>query len=472
MDAHPRPRNRHCACLAGGVGHIASPMERAEKDGRDPAATGILRRRLAAVGRFSLYALHRFNRDGCFAAAGALSYTTLLSLVPLGVIALGILSVFPNFASLRQQMLAFAFSNFVPAVGDQAAWWFQYFANSAAQATAIGILATAASGILVLVTIEDHLNQLWRVTVPRPWGQRVLAYWTLMTLGPLLVGSSLTLSTYFEIAARKAGFDPTALAQAASAWWHTAVQALPFGMELLACTLLYSLIPNCAVRWRDGLAGAAIAAIAIELLKIGFSIYIGSLSSYQTVYGTLATIPIFLLWMYVSWMAVLAGAVVAANLPTWRVDERLAHLDAGGVRLGFGLALVAALERAQRRGAVLTTAALAGELGAPAAAVDEQLQQLARTGLAAATQSGGWVLAWDLATARLHDLYRALGLPLAAGWLAQPLSPWQQQVAPAMARLVRAETAAMQVTLAELIAVAPAPAAATVRAVADDTVSE
>src|SRR5205085_1345053 len=104
---------------------------------------------------------------------------------------------------------------------------------------------------------------------------------------------------------------------------------VPFLLELIACALLCCVIPNCAVRWRDGLAGAAVAAIAIEILKIGFAIYIGSMSSYQTVYGALAAIPIFLLWMYVSWMAVLLGAVVAANLPTWRVDERLAHLSTG-----------------------------------------------------------------------------------------------------------------------------------------------
>src|SRR4030088_1807530 len=90
---------------------------------------GARRRRLAAVGTFSLYALHRFNRDGCFAASGALSYTTLVSLVPLGVIVLGILSVFPNFAPVRQELLGLIFRNFVPAISEQAAWWFEYLAG-------------------------------------------------------------------------------------------------------------------------------------------------------------------------------------------------------------------------------------------------------------------------------------------------------------------------------------------------------
>src|SRR6266568_2527725 len=429
---------------------------------------GVLQRKLAATVTFCRYALHRFSRDGCFAAAGALSYTTLVSLVPLGVIALGILSAFPNFATVRQELLELVFSNFVPQISEQAAWWFQYFAESAAQATAIGIVGIAATGVLLLATVEDQLNALWRVTTPRPWGQRVVAYWTLMTLGPLLVGMSLTLSTYLDTAARHAGLDPTALAQFASGWPHFLARIVPFVLELIACTLLYCVIPNCAVRWRDGMVGAAVAAILIELLKIGFAIYIGAMSSYQTVYGALAAIPIFLLWMYVSWMAVMLGAVVAANRPTWRVDERFVRISSGGVRLGFSLALIAALARAQRRGATCRIATLAAELGVATSVVDEHLQRLARAGFAAPTQDGAWVLGWSPESATLHDLYLALGLPLAGSWLA----PWQMQVAPAMERIVKAEAAAMRVTLAELLAEIRAPAAPRagampVRAVAD-----
>jgi membrane protein len=189
---------------------------------------GALRARLAAVATFSRYAVHRFSRDGCFAASGALSYTTLVSLVPLGVIALGILSAFPNFANVRQELLDLVFRNFIPTISEQAAWWFQYFAGSAGQATAIGIVGIAGTGVLLLATVEDQLNSLWRVTTPRPWGQRVLAYWTLITLGPLLVGMSLTLSTYLDTAARRAGFDPEAFYQLASGWPHLLARVIPF----------------------------------------------------------------------------------------------------------------------------------------------------------------------------------------------------------------------------------------------------
>ena len=182
---------------------------------------------MATAAAFAIYALRRFVADGCFAASGALSYTTLVSLVPLAVIALGSLSAFPIFAPVHEELLGLVFRNFVPSIGEQAAWWFRNFAESAAQTTAIGIAGIAATGILLLVTVEDQLNLIWRVTAPRPWVQRVLAYWTLITLGPLLIGVSLSLSTYFEIAARQVGLGHEAAALFASGWLHGLARAVP-----------------------------------------------------------------------------------------------------------------------------------------------------------------------------------------------------------------------------------------------------
>src|SRR5499427_8860947 len=204
---------------------------------------------LKTAGAFALYSLRRFGADGCFAAAGALSYTTLVSLVPLAVIALGSLSAFPIFAPVRDQLLGLVMENFVPSIGTQAAWWFRAFADSATQTTAIGAAGIAATSILLLVTVEDQLNLIWRVTAPRPWVQRILAYWTLITLGPLLIGISLSLSTYFEIAARRVGLGEEAVAWFASSWLHSLARAVPALLEFVALTMLYCVNPNCAVRW-------------------------------------------------------------------------------------------------------------------------------------------------------------------------------------------------------------------------------
>ena len=414
---------------------------------------------MATLATFATYSSRRFGADVCFAASGALSYTTLVSLVPLAVIAFGTLSAFPIFAKVHDQLLALAFQNLVPSIGEQAAWWFRTFAESAAQTTAIGVAGIAATGVLLLVTVEDQLNLIWRVTSPRPWVQRILAYWTLITLGPLLIGISLSLSTYFEIAARQVGIAEQAVAWFASSWLHGLARVVPALLEFIALTLLYCLIPNCAVRWRDGALGAAIATLAIEILKVGFSIYISASSFYQTVYGALAIIPIFLLWMYISWMAVLLGAVITAALPNWRIDERVGAIPSGGVRLGFSLALIASLARAQRTGEAKSTPELAEELGVATTVIDEHMQPLAEARFVAHTQEGRWVLAWSPETATLHDLYAALHLPLAGRWTEQVSAAWQQLVAPAMDRIVKAEAAAMQTTMASLIAetLEPAP---------------
>jgi membrane protein len=431
----------------------------ADEQARPIPHRGRLRQMAATFAAFAMYALRRFSADGCFAASGALSYTTLVSLVPLAIIAFGTLAVFPILSKVHDELVALVFRSLVPSIGEQAAWWFRAFTNSAAQTTAIGVAGIAATGILLLVTVEDQLNLIWRVTSPRPWVQRILAYWTLITLGPLLIGISLSLSTYFEIAARRVGLGEEAVAWFASSWLHSLARAVPALLEFVALTLLYCLIPNCAVRWRDGALGALIATIAIEILKIGFSIYIGASSFYQTVYGALAIIPIFLLWMYISWMAVLLGAVAAAALPNWRIDERMGALPSGGVRLGFSLALIASLARAQRHGHSRSTPALATELGVATTVIDEHMKPLAEAGFAAHTQDSRWVLAWAPEAATLHDLYEALHLPLAGRWIVQASAAWQRQVAPAMDRIVKAESAAMGVTIASLLAemLEPAP---------------
>ncbi len=436
-----------------------------EDEGPGGAGRGGVRRRAAAMAAFALYSLRRFSADGCFAASGALSYTTLVSLVPLAAIALGSLSAFPIFAKVHDQILALVFRNFVPSIGEQAAYWFSTFTNSAGQATAIGVIGIAGTGVLLLVTVEDQLNLIWRVTSARPWGQRVLAYWTLITLGPLLVGISLSLSTYFELAASRAGFGQQAAQWMASGWLHGLARTVPALLEFLALNLLYWLIPNCAVRWRDGAVGALIATLAIEILKVGFTLYIGAMSWYQTVYGTLAAIPIFLLWMYISWMAVLLGAVVAAALPHWRIDERLSKLSPGGIHLGLSLAVIAALARAQRHGRTVTTVALAVDLGVATTVIDEHVKPLVDAGFVAHTQGGNWVLAWSPEAATLGDLYQALHMPFAGAWIGGRIAaPWQRLVAPALERIAEAEAAAMQLSVAELIGEASAPPSAPRRA--------
>jgi membrane protein len=415
--------------------------------------------RLAALWGFAIYAVRRFVDDGCLTGAGALSYTTIVALVPLTAIAFAVLSAFPVFADTRDQLLIAIFRTFVPQVGTEVEGWFRYFAGNAARATTIGVLALAVTVIMLLATVEDQLHRIWRVTSPRPWVQRILAYWAILTLGPMLLGVSFSLPTYVDLAVRHTGLDATELSQSHGV--HDLLQLLPFLLEAAAFTLLYALIPNCSVRWREALAGALVAALLVELLKVGFAFYISYFSSYRAVYGAVAAIPIFLLWMYVVWSAVLFGAVVAAALPQWRIDRQAEVAPPGAHRLGLALALLAELGAQARQGGTLSVAALADRLGVATAPVDDDLSLLRNAGFVAEATGGGWVLSRALDGATLVDLYRALDLPLALSLTEEPAFRWQARIAPALARVASRECDALGVPLSEIVGagapVAPLP---------------
>ena len=407
---------------------------------------------------FIHYTIRRFVADGCLTGAGALSYTTLVALVPVMAIALAVLSAFPVFAEMRDQLLAAVFQSFVPEVGAEVEWWLRYFAGTSVQTTAIGIVALTVAVILLLATIEDQLHNIWHVESPRPWVQRILAYWAVLTLGPLLLAVSFSLPSYLDLIAARTGFSSEALGRAPTV--QTLLRMLPVALETATFTLVYGLIPNCAVRWREAAAGAVVAAALMEGLKAGFGLYLGHFSSYRAVYGALAAIPIFLLWMYLAWSVVLFGAVIAAALPQWRADERAQDATPSAHRLGLCLALLGELAAQMRQGGTLGTVLLAERLGVATAAVEDDLSLLRTAGMVAAAD-GGWVLARALDGVRLIDLYRALDLPLASALSEEGAYPWQARIATALQRIAAAESAALSLSLGELVGtgapVAPLP---------------
>jgi membrane protein len=272
-------------------------------------------------------------------------------------------------------------------------------------------------------------------------------------LGPILVGASFSLPSYVDLLAQRTGIGLHADELRQEAWFHDAAHVLPFVLETIAFTLVYQLIPNCSVRWREAFVGAVVVAALFEGLKVGFAAYVSHLSSYRAVYGALAAIPIFLLWMYVAWALVLFGAVVAASLPQWRVDEHsgAGTPDVAAQRLGLALALLAELAEQARQGGTLLTAALADRLGVATTAVDDDLTLLQRAGFVAATAEGGWVLARALDGANLLDLYRALRLPLAGTLGEIDVYPWAARIAGALQRIAAAETQALGLSLGDLL---------------------
>lgn len=255
----------------------------------------------------------RFIQDRCFIGASALSYSTLVSLIPLVAVAFVMFSAFPMFAASRDHVLAVVLRDFAPEISEDAAAWVAFAANNAAQTTAVGLVSLVATAILLLATIEDQMNLIFRVERPRDWSQRVVVYWTVLTMGPVLLGLGMSVSASLEDASGATGVAASGLAlvRAMMSGGTVVVRWLP---EAIMLGLLYGLMPRRRVHWHCAAVGAAVAAVVLEVLKLGYGTFVSQIASYNRVYGAVAGIPIFLLWTYIFWIDVLLGAEIAASL--------------------------------------------------------------------------------------------------------------------------------------------------------------
>ena len=253
----------------------------------------------------------RFEEDHGLQTASSLTFTLLLSLVPIITVALTLLSAFPVFHGMSNVIEDFIFDNMVPQSAELIEKYTAQFVDNAANLTAVGIAFLAVTSIMLLLTIDDAFNDIWRVRRARPMLQRVLIYWALITVGPLLIGGSLSLSSWL---------------MSASAGWTkdipyasvSLIKLSAIALTSIALALLYYAMPNRPVQVKDAVVGGVLAGLVFELTKQGFGFYITNFPTYKLVYGAFAAVPVFLMWLYISWLVVLLGAVVVAALPEWR----------------------------------------------------------------------------------------------------------------------------------------------------------
>jgi membrane protein len=258
--------------------------------------------------QFILSMERRFRKDDALMMAAALSYTSLLSFVPLLTIGLAILAAFPAFASVRIELQSELLRMLVPEVARQVRDVTESLIQNAGNLTAIGIIGLAVTAVLLLVTIEDALNRIFRVALPRTPMSRLLVYWTVVTLGPLLLAASLSVSDWlFPKLLMAADQEDWSMLSSLSTLFH-------FSMKLALFSLLYLAVPNRPVSPVSALCGGLLAALLIALIRRTFSIYVDDFHAYQSVWGALAALPILLFWMYLVWVAVLVGAVFTASL--------------------------------------------------------------------------------------------------------------------------------------------------------------
>jgi len=295
----------------------------------------------------------RLREDHLALTASSLTFTTLISLVPLVTVMLALFTAFPMFGRFQTALQQYFLQTLVPDnIARPVLQALTQFAGQANQMGSAGLILLGITALALMFTIDRTLNAIWRVPKPRPLAQRVLVYWAAMTLGPLVLGASLSFSSYAVSASR-------GLVRTLPFEWGLLLNLSEFGLLALSVACLFRFVPNTHVRWTHAWSGALFVALGFELAKRALGWYVKAVPGYSVVYGAFATVPIFLLWIYLSWLIVLLGAVVAAYAPS--LAMRVTRLpDRPGERFALALRLLRALSRARdsaERG--LSTEALA-----------------------------------------------------------------------------------------------------------------
>ena len=248
----------------------------------------------------------RLSHGHYFREASALSFSTVLALVPLLAVVFSALSLFPVFQIWSGAIQEFVYQNFVPQLGEQIRQYIEEFSANTGQLTLWGLIFLLVTALTLLATIEDAFNDIWKIEKGRSFGHRILVYWAMLTLGPILIALSLSLSSYMWSLTNFPGQEVVDSVKGSLLGY------LPFILELFAFVLFYYSVPNCEVRLKHAIIGGVVATLLFELAKFGFGKYLSHVTSYQLIYGALAILPVFLIWIYLSWLVVLIGAYITA----------------------------------------------------------------------------------------------------------------------------------------------------------------
>ena len=285
----------------------------------------------------------RFREDRLGLIASSLTFTTLISLVPLVTVMLALFSAFPMFANFQRALETYFLQTLVPEnIAKPVLRALTEFASNANSLGGVGLVLLLLAALALMLTIDRTLNGIWRVRTPRPIAQRVLVYWAAATLGPLLLGISLSLTSYAVSASRGlVGTPPGGV--------RLLLALIEFTLLASGLAGLFHYVPNTHVRWRHAVAGGVFAALGFEGAKKLLAWYLAQVPSYAMIYGAFAAVPILLIWVYFAWVIVLLGAVVAAYAPSLRM--RVARWpDGPGARLQLALAVLRELARARASG--------------------------------------------------------------------------------------------------------------------------
>jgi len=339
----------------------------------------------------------RFSQDRCAQIAASLTFTTLLSLVPLVTISLTLFSAFPMFSEVADTLKQFLGASMTPGTGDKlVSEYVTQFTDSASRLTAMGLVLLGVTAMMMMLTIDHALNTIWHVSRPRPLMQRILIYWLVLTLGPLLVGGSLMITSW--LVGISVGY-----AEQISGIKLVALKITPFLLTVPAFAFLFWVVPNRYVPIRHAFIGGMVTSLAFEAMNSFFALYIAHVPTYKLVYGAFASVPIFLLWVYLSWITMLLGALVASSLSHWRSSD---HQQPDPMsQLYYALCMLRLMDRGLRSGTVQTLPMFCEKLRVGFDFLEQILAKLARANLVSKLAGQGWSMVRTAELVKLRELH-------------------------------------------------------------------
>ena len=364
----------------------------AEPDAATTAATSPSTSRsswAARAGRVLRFTAQRANEEKLLQVASSLTFTTVLAIVPMLAVVLSLFTAFPVFQEFRVALEDFLTNSLMPpSVSDNIMEYLNQFARQASRLTAIGGAFLLVTSLLLIMTIDQAFNDIWHVSRQRPLPQRALVYWAIITLGPVLAGASLWATSF--VARESLG-----LVADVPEVISIIVSFIPLVLTGLGFAGLFVVVPNREVLWRDALVGGCVTAVLLEIMKSGFAYYLTRFPTYTIIYGTFATLPIFLLWIYLSWLAVLLGATLASSAPLIRLGRWEINRYAGA-QFVDALDALRALRRVQTSNPPgMPANVLASQLRLHQDELNEVLETLTTMGLVTRSPEDNWMLTCD-----------------------------------------------------------------------------
>lgn len=345
---------------------------------------------------FAWFVIRRFSEERVPQAAASMTFTTLLALVPVLTVMVAVASIFPVFDRWSDSFVSFVNQTIVPQGADMVFDYIDAFRDQANRLTAIGSVMLVVTSLMLIRTIDNAFNRIWRVNTQRPWMMQFLVYWALLTFGPLSLGVGISFMV--------GSVQDSVLSSGAQQWADALKTAARLAFMTLLLWGLYRFVPNRFVPARQAFVGALITAFCLETARFLFTWYMGNFDGYRSIYGAFAAVPFFLLWLNLLWTLVLGGAVLTSSLSYWQGEVFRRGFDSRG-RFDDVLKILLLLDAAQKEGRTLSVQEFRRHINMGYDELGELLEKLARYGYIYSGRQG-WVLKTGADSIELSELFK------------------------------------------------------------------